>query len=184
MVVLKTSLGDITIELNAEKAPISVKNFLEYVDAGFYDGTIFHRVIPDFMIQGGGMTPDMKQKATRDSITNEADNGLKNLHGTIAMARTRDVNSATAQFFINLVDNGFLDHSSHDFGYAVFGKVVDGLEVVEKIGGVKTTRNWGQADIPAEAILINSAQRVENKPPKADVSQQATETQSDDKQSQ
>ena len=155
MVVLTTSLGDIVIELDGEKAPISVKNFLDYVDAQFYDGTIFHRVIPGFMVQGGGFTADMQQKNTRATIRNEADNGLMNVRGTIAMARTAAKDSATAQFFINLVDNGFLDHGSRDFGYAVFGKVVQGMEVVDRIAAVRT----GDGDVPTETVLIQTAHR-------------------------
>jgi peptidyl-prolyl cis-trans isomerase A (cyclophilin A) len=155
MVVLTTSLGEITIELNEEKAPISVKNFLDYVDAQFYDGTIFHRVIKGFMIQGGGFTPDMQQKATRPTIRNEADNGLKNVRGSLAMARTQIKDSATAQFFINLVDNSFLDHGSRDFGYAVFGQVVQGMEVVDKIAAVQT----GSGDLPKEQVLIQRVTR-------------------------
>ncbi|MBF0162707.1 MAG: peptidylprolyl isomerase [Magnetococcales bacterium] len=155
MVVLTTSLGDIVIELDEEKAPVSVKNFLDYVDAHFYDGTIFHRVIRGFMVQGGGMTAEMQQKSTRAPIRNEADNGLKNVRGSIAMARTAVKDSATAQFFINLVDNGFLDHGSRDFGYAVFGKVVQGMDVVDRIAAVKT----GGGDVPLETVLIQKAHR-------------------------
>ncbi len=155
MVVLTTSLGDITIELDAEKAPISVKNFLDYVDAHFYDGTIFHRVIKGFMVQGGGFTPDMQQKPTQPAIRNEADNGLKNGRGTLAMARTSAKDSATAQFFINVVDNTFLDHGSRDFGYAVFGKVVQGMEVLDRIATVKTK----SGDVPVEPVVIQSARR-------------------------
>lgn len=156
MVVLKTSLGEITIALDAEKAPVSVKNFLDYVDAQFYDGTIFHRVIKGFMIQGGGFSTDMQQKSTNPPIKNEADNGLKNLRGTIAMARTNNKDSATAQFFINSVDNAFLDHGSRDFGYAVFGQVVQGMDVVERIEQVRT----GWQDVPAEQVVIHSIRRV------------------------
>ncbi|MEO5339488.1 MAG: peptidylprolyl isomerase [Magnetococcus sp. MYC-9] len=163
MVVLTTSLGDITIELDGEKAPVSVDNFLGYVDAHFYDGTLFHRVINGFMVQGGGYTADMKQKPTRPAIRNEADNGLKNLRGTIAMARTAAKDSATAQFFINLVDNSFLDHGSRDFGYAVFGKVVQGMEVVDRIAAVKT----GAGDVPAEPVLILGVRRQGAAPPAA-----------------
>ncbi|HEV2110269.1 MAG TPA: peptidylprolyl isomerase [Gammaproteobacteria bacterium] len=159
MVILSTSAGDIHIELYADKAPLSVKNFLAYVDAGHYDGTIFHRVIPDFMVQGGGFTADMQQKKTNAPIKNEADNGLSNEPYTLAMARTSDVNSATSQFFINLADNVFLDHGKRDFGYAVFGKVVKGTEVVDKIAGVKTGRNAGHADVPVTPITINSARK-------------------------
>lgn len=160
MIILSTSLGDITLELDEAKAPVTVKNFLAYVDAGFYDGTIFHRVIPDFMIQGGGFTSDMRQKQTQAPIKNEADNGLSNEPYTIAMARTSDINSATSQFFINLADNVFLDHGKRDFGYAVFGKVSKGTEVVDKIGGVKTGRSGGHADVPVAAVTINSAKRA------------------------
>lgn len=159
MVVLETSQGNIVLELDAEKAPISVKNFLEYVDAGHFDGTIFHRVIPNFMIQGGGFTPDMKQKPTRGPIKNEADNGLKNEAGTIAMARTSVVDSATAQFFINLQSNDFLNHGGRDYGYAVFGRVVEGMDVVKKIGGVKTGSKGGMGDVPVEPVTITKAKR-------------------------
>lgn len=184
MVVLNTSLGDITVELDAEKAPITVKNFLDYVNAGFYDGTIFHRVIRGFMIQGGGMTPDMQQKATQDPIRNEADNGLKNLRGTLAMARTQAKDSATAQFFINLVDNAFLDHNDRDFGYAVFGKVVQGMDVLDKIGDVKTGRQSGQSDVPNVVVQINSAQREASSSPPDDNTKQAIESLPHDKNSQ
>jgi cyclophilin family peptidyl-prolyl cis-trans isomerase len=137
-VLLKTSAGEITIALDAEKAPKSVANFLAYVDAGFYDGTIFHRVIPDFMIQGGGLDPDMQKKPTREPVENEAANGLKNVRGSIAMARTNDPHSATAQFFINHKDNPNLDHPSFDgWGYAVFGRVSEGMDVVDTIAAVK-----------------------------------------------
>ena len=159
MIILSTSAGDITLELDAAKAPVTVKNFLAYVDAGFYDGTIFHRVIPDFMIQCGGFTADMQQKKTNAPIKNEADNGLTNDPYTIAMARTSDINSATSQFFINLADNAFLDHGKRDFGYAVFGKVVKGTEVVDKIAGVKTGRSGGHADVPLTAVTITSARK-------------------------
>jgi peptidyl-prolyl cis-trans isomerase A (cyclophilin A) len=160
MIVLSTSLGDIGVELFADKAPVTVKNFLAYVDAGFYDGTIFHRVIPDFMIQCGGFTPDMAQKKTDAPIKNEADNGLSNEPYTLAMARTSDVNSATSQFFINLADNVFLDNGKRDFGYAVFGKVVKGTEVVDKIGAVKTGRVSGHQDVPLQAVTINGARKT------------------------
>ncbi|MBF0181793.1 MAG: peptidyl-prolyl cis-trans isomerase [Magnetococcales bacterium] len=160
MVTLTTNLGEIVIELNEEKAPISVKNFLAYVDAGFFDGLIFHRVIPDFMIQGGGMTPDMKQKSGNPPIKNEADNGLLNKRGTLAMARTGVVDSATSQFFINLKDNAFLDHGKRDFGYAVFGQVSKGMEVVDKIAGVRTTTHHGQGDVPVEPVIILKAART------------------------
>lgn len=160
MVVLSTSLGDITIELFAGDAPISVENFLQYVDDGFFEGTIFHRVIPDFMIQGGGFFPDMSQKETRAAIKNEAENGLKNERGTLAMARTSDVDSATAQFFVNLSANAFLDHGGRDFGYAVFGRVTDGMDVVDHIAAVPRSKKNGHSDVPKDAILINSAKRA------------------------
>ena len=160
MIILSTSMGDMTIELDAAKAPISVKNFLGYVESGFYDGTIFHRVIPDFMVQCGGFTPDMAQKKTNPPIKNEANNGLSNEPYTLAMARTSDVDSATSQFFINLADNVFLDHGKRDFGYAVFGKVVKGTEVVDKIGAVKTGRSGGHGDVPVTPVIINSARKA------------------------
>ncbi len=159
VVVLETSKGVIEVELNAEKAPISVENFLQYVDAGFYDGTIFHRVIPDFMIQGGGMTPDMGQKKTRAPIHNEADNGLKNDRGTLAMARTSEIHSATGQFFINLKDNDFLNHGGRDYGYAVFGKVSAGMDVVDAIAAVPTTTHGMHGNVPSEPVTILKARR-------------------------
>lgn len=162
-VVLDTSKGEIVIELFADKAPETVQNFLAYVDAKFYDGTIFHRVIPNFMIQGGGFSADMNQKSTNDPIENEADNGLKNLRGTIAMARTGDPHSATGQFFINNVDNDFLNFKSktpQGWGYAVFGKVVEGIEVVDAISAVKTKTEGMYQDVPAEAVVINSVKRL------------------------
>ena len=158
-VVFSTNQGDITIELYADKAPITVKNFLAYVDEGFFTDTIFHRVIPNFMVQGGGFTKDMKQKPTKAPIKNEADNGLRNSRGTLAMARTSVVDSATGQFFINLVDNSFLDNGVRDFGYAVFGKVVSGMDVVDKMGAVKTTTVAGQQNVPVEPIIVISAKR-------------------------
>tara|TARA_Y100000590_G_scaffold18614_2_gene22147 strand:+ start:11158 stop:11718 length:561 start_codon:yes stop_codon:yes gene_type:complete len=150
--VMSTNAGDIGLQLNRAKAPVSVENFLTYVESGHYDGTIFHRVIKDFMIQGGGYSDDMRKKATLPPIKNEADNGLKNLRGTIAMARTRDVNSATSQFFINVKDNAFLDHGARDFGYAVFGKVVSGMDVVDAIANAPT----GARDKPEETVVIES----------------------------
>ena len=163
-VVLDTSKGKIVIELFADRAPVTVQNFLAYVDAKFYDDTIFHRVIPNFMIQGGGFTADMNQKTTNDPIENEADNGLQNQRGTLAMARTSDPHSATGQFFINSVDNDFLNFKSktpQGWGYAVFGKVVEGLEVVDAISAVKTKTEGMYQDVPAEAVVINSAKRLE-----------------------
>lgn len=163
-VVMETSYGSITIELDSAKAPGSVANFLAYVDAGFYDGTIFHRVIPDFMIQGGGFTADLKQKPTRPAIKNEAANGLRNLRGTIAMARTNVVDSATSQFFINHKDNPFLDHRApnpKDFGYAVFGRVSSGMDVVDRIAGVQTRgTNPMFQNLPVQTVVINSIRRV------------------------
>jgi peptidyl-prolyl cis-trans isomerase A (cyclophilin A) len=160
MIILSTNVGDITLELFADKAPVTIKNFLAYVDAGFYDGTIFHRVIPDFMIQCGGFTPDMVQKQTNAPIKNEADNGLSNEPYTLAMARTSDINSATSQFFINLADNVFLDHGKRDFGYAVFGKVSQGTDIVDKIGEVKTGSQGGHRDVPVTAVIINKVRRT------------------------
>jgi peptidyl-prolyl cis-trans isomerase A (cyclophilin A) len=157
-VILVTSLGDITLELDAERAPKSVANFLAYVKSGHYEGTVFHRVIEGFMIQGGGFTPDMKQKSTKPPIPIESQNGLKNLRGTVAMARTSDPNSATSQFFINVVDNPRLDYPSFDgHGYTVFGKVVAGLDVVDKIRAVPTTANGPHQNVPAQPVLIKSA---------------------------
>ncbi|MEO1036142.1 MAG: peptidylprolyl isomerase [Pseudomonadota bacterium] len=157
MITLTTNLGAMTIELFDDEAPISSENFRQYVTDGFYDGTIFHRVIPNFMIQGGGFTPDMAQPDTRDPIKNEADNGLKNLRGTLAMARTNEIHSATAQFFINLNDNGFLDHGGRDFGYAVFGRVTDGMDVVDTIAAVATGNRGMHQDVPLETVEIQSA---------------------------
>ncbi len=157
MVKIQTNLGVITLELDEEKAPETVANFLQYAREGFYDGTIFHRVINGFMIQGGGMESGLIQKATREPIRNEADNGLSNLNGTIAMARTMDPHSATAQFFINVADNGFLDHTAKDsqgWGYCVFGRVTDGMDVVNKIKQVETTSQGGHQDVPLEEIVI------------------------------
>ncbi|MFQ5828049.1 MAG: peptidylprolyl isomerase [Candidatus Methylomirabilia bacterium] len=159
MVVLSTTLGEIVIELYADKAPVTVENFLAYVDTGFYDGTIFHRVMPGFVIQGGGFTKQMERKPTRPPIKNEANNGLKNERGTLSMARTQDINSATSQFFINLKDNGFLDHSTRDFGYAVFAKVVQGTHVVDKIAGVPTGDQGVYRNVPVEPVVIQSARR-------------------------
>lgn len=163
-VLIKTSLGSITVRLNTEKAPISTDNFLKYVKKKHYDGTIFHRVIPTFMIQGGGHQPDMKEKETLAPIKNEAKNGLSNLRGTIAMARTNEVNSATAQFFINVVDNQRLDHiDDNRYGYAVFGTVIDGLDVVDKIKDVKTTSVGEHSDVPEKTILIKSVRLISSK---------------------
>ncbi|BCD98510.1 peptidylprolyl isomerase [Marinagarivorans cellulosilyticus] len=157
MITLHTNYGDIELELDFDKAPKSAANFKQYAEDGFYNGTIFHRVINNFMIQGGGFDENMSQKKTRDTIENEADNGLKNDTGTIAMARTADPHSATAQFFINVADNDFLNHSSktsQGWGYAVFGKVTNGMDVVEKLKTVKTGSAGPHQDVPAEAVVI------------------------------
>jgi cyclophilin family peptidyl-prolyl cis-trans isomerase len=162
VVRLTTSLGDIRIQLDPDKAPVSVENFLRYVSDGFYDGTVFHRVIPGFMVQGGGFTPDMQQKPTRTPIKNEAGNGLTNERGTVAMARTNVVDSATAQFFINVVDNDFLNHTSPDprgFGYAVFGRVIEGMDVVDEIVKAPTTTRGVNQNVPVEPIVIQRAVR-------------------------
>jgi peptidyl-prolyl cis-trans isomerase A (cyclophilin A) len=159
-VVLTTSFGDVEIELNQDKAPVSSQNFLKYVDNSFYNNTIFHRVIPGFMVQGGGFTAQMQQKTTNDPIKNEADNGLHNVRGTVAMARTSDVNSATSQFFINVVDNAMLDHGARDYGYAVFGKVVKGMDVVDQIVNVQTNTKGGMQNVPVDPIFIKTAKRV------------------------
>jgi len=164
MIRLTTTMGNIDIELDFDKAPKSAANFEQYVKEGHYDGTIFHRVMDNFMIQGGGMLPDMSQKETRGCIENEADNGLKNVKGALAMARTNDPHSASSQFFINVADNAFLDHSSptpQGWGYAVFGKVVDGMDVVEKIKAVTTTSRAGHQDVPADDILIEKAEIID-----------------------
>lgn len=162
VVKLETSKGDILIELNSKAAPITVKNFLTYVDEGFYNKTIFHRVIPGFMIQGGGFTADMERKKTHDPIANEAKNGLSNARGTIAMARTNDPDSATAQFFINHADNTPLDYGGvSGAGYAVFGKTIEGIDVVDAIAAVRTTARNGMDDVPAEPVVINSVSIVE-----------------------
>ena len=163
-VLLQTSQGDITIELNQEKAPLCSENFLSYVKDGAYDGTIFHRVIDGFMIQGGGFNEDMSQRSSNAPIKNEADNGLKNEVGTLAMARTNEPHSASNQFFINVGDNDFLNHSSptaQGWGYAVFGKVTDGMDIVNKIKGCKTAIKNGHEDVPVEAITIESASKID-----------------------
>lgn len=163
-VKLDTTMGDIVIELDEKAAPVTVENFLRYTEEGFFDGTIFHRVIKGFVIQGGGLTPDMKQKKPHEPIVNEADNGLKNSRGTIAMARTQNPDSATCQFFINHKDNPDLNYKGPDSpGYAVFGKVVEGMDVVDKIASVKTTRKGRHRDVPAETVLIKSAKVVSGK---------------------
>ncbi len=163
VVVMETSMGKVEIELYPDKAPITVKNFLSYVDKKFYDGTIFHRVISSFMIQCGGFDKDMKKKETDKPIKNEAENGLKNLRGTLAMARTNEVDSATSQFFINTKDNKFLDNGERDFGYCVFAKVTAGMDVVDKIKDVKTTVKEGMKDVPEETVEIKSIRVKEEK---------------------
>jgi cyclophilin family peptidyl-prolyl cis-trans isomerase len=160
IIKLETSKGTVKIELDAEKAPNSTANFVQYVNDGFYDGLIFHRVIPNFMVQGGGMNPDMTEKGNKTPIQNEANNGLKNDRGTIAMARTNDPHSATSQFFINLKDNDFLNHTSESpagWGYAVFGKVIEGLDVIDEIAKVKTGNHGGHGDVPLEPVAITKA---------------------------
>jgi len=157
VITLETSHGNIVIELFEEAAPISCENFRQYVTDGFFNDTIFHRVIPNFMVQGGGFTADMSQKPTRDQIKNEADNGEKNVRGTLAMARTAVVDSASSQFFINLNDNDFLNHGGRDFGYAVFAKVTDGMDVVDAIAGVATGNQGGHQDVPVDPVTIISA---------------------------
>lgn len=159
-VLLNTTLGEIELELEAEKAPISVENFLGYVDSGFYDGTVFHRVIPGFMVQGGGFGEGLNQKPTKAPIKNEADNGLHNVRGTVAMARTQNVNSATSQFFINHRDNDFLDHGSRDFGYAVFAKVVRGMDVVDQIAQVPTGNRTTMQNVPLTPVKIITAKKL------------------------
>ena len=163
MIRFDTTLGSFTIDLFENDAPITTKNFLEYVDAGHFSDTVFHRVIPGFVIQGGGMTADMKQKTTRAPIRNESANGVKNRRGTLSMARTNDPHSATSQFFVNLVDNAFLDPGRGGAGYAVFGAVVEGMDVIDKIAQAKTGRKAGHDDVPLEPIVVKSAARVEPK---------------------
>ena len=158
-ILMTTTVGPMTLELDADNAPKTVENFLSYVSSGFYDGTIFHRVINNFMVQGGGFTAEMEQKATQAPIANEANNGLKNARGTIAMARTQDPHSATAQFFINVQDNDFLNHTGENmqgWGYAVFGKVTEGEDVLDKIRCVQTGSQAGHQDVPVEPIIIES----------------------------
>ncbi len=156
MITISTNCGDIVVELFDQSAPITCENFRQYIADGFFDGTIFHRIIPNFMIQGGGFDADMSQKDTRDPIRNEADNGQKNLRGTLAMARTQVVDSATAQFFINLRDNNFLNHGGRDFGYTVFGKVTAGMDIVDAIANVPTSNHAGHSDVPVEPVVIES----------------------------
>jgi cyclophilin family peptidyl-prolyl cis-trans isomerase len=163
MVRFETTHGDITIELFEREAPISTENFLKYVDDGFYDGAIFHRIVPGFVIQGGGLDTGFASKKTRPPIKNEATNGLNNERGTLSMARTNDINSATSQFFVNLKDNEFLDHKSGNYGYAVFGRVTEGMDVVDKIAAVETGRRKGFDDAPLAEVMIVSARRLDDK---------------------
>jgi peptidyl-prolyl cis-trans isomerase A (cyclophilin A) len=160
MIRFETSHGGFTIELFPKEAPVTVENFLQYVDDGFFDGTIFHRIVPGFVIQGGGLTADFGNKKTRAPISNEAKNGLKNTRGSLSMARTSDINSATSQFFVNLKDNAFLDHGPRDYGYAVFARVTEGLDVIDKIAAVTTGRRKGYTDAPLEDVVIVSARRL------------------------
>jgi len=163
MIRFETSHGPFTVELFQKEAPVTVENFLRYVDDGFFDGTIFHRIVPGFVIQGGGLTSDFSNKKTREPIANEAKNGLKNTRGSLSMARTSDISSATSQFFVNLTDNGFLDHSARDYGYAVFGRVTEGMDVIDKIAAVSTGRRKGYTDAPLEDVVILSARRIDKK---------------------
>jgi cyclophilin family peptidyl-prolyl cis-trans isomerase len=160
MIRFETTLGDFTVELLEKEAPLSVANFLRYIEDEFFDGTIFHRIVPGFVIQGGGFTEDMTQKRTQPPVKNEADNGLKNKRGTLSMARTSDINSATSQFFVNLKDNDFLDHSRGNFGYAVFARVTGGMDVVDKIAAVSTGRKRGFDDVPVDAVIMKSVRRM------------------------
>lgn len=161
MVRFETSHGDFTVELYEQDAPQTVANFLRYVDEGFFDGTIFHRIVPGFVIQGGGLTNDFRQKQTHPPVRNEADNGVRNERGTLSMARTEEIHSATSQFFVNLADNEFLDHRPGQYGYAVFGRVSEGMEVIDKIAAVHTGRRRGYSDAPMEDVLIRTARRTE-----------------------
>ncbi|WP_319381737.1 peptidylprolyl isomerase [Thiomicrorhabdus sp.] len=164
-VIISTTMGDITVQLDAEKAPIGTENFIHYVMEGFYNGTLFHRIIPNFMVQGGGMLPGMEDKPSGEPIENEADNGLKNVRGSLSYARTMDPHSATTQFFINLKDNSFLDHSGKNmqgWGYAVFGQVVEGMDIVDAMAQVETTSRRGHQDVPVEDILITKTTLIED----------------------
>jgi peptidyl-prolyl cis-trans isomerase A (cyclophilin A) len=160
MIRFETTLGEFTVELFEKEAPVTAANFLKYIDDGFFDGTIFHRIVPGFVIQGGGFTEDMSQKGTHPAIKNEADNGLKNERGTLSMARTNDINSATSQFFVNLKDNDFLDHKRGNFGYAVFGRVTQGMDVIDKIAAAETGRRKGHDDVPLEAVIMTGVRRL------------------------
>ena len=161
MIKFETSHGPFTVELFPKEAPATVENFLRYVDERFFDGTVFHRIVPGFVLQGGGLTADFRSKQTRAPIKNEAKNGLKNARGTLSMARTSEIDSATSQFFVNLSDNDFLDHGPRDYGYAVFGRVTDGMDVIDKIARVSTGKRSGYQDAPLEDVVIVSARRVE-----------------------
>jgi cyclophilin family peptidyl-prolyl cis-trans isomerase len=160
MIRFETTLGNFTIELFEKEAPVTVANFLKYIDDGFFDGTVFHRIVPGFVIQGGGFTEDMTQKKTQAPIRNEADNGLRNERGSLSMARTNDIHSATSQFFVNLKDNDFLDHQRGNFGYAVFARVTEGMDVIDKIAAVKTARRGHHDDVPVQAVVMTSVRRL------------------------
>ncbi len=164
MVRFETSHGDFTVELYEEDAPQTVANFLRYVDEGFFDGTIFHRIVPGFVIQGGGLTADFQQKPTHAPVRNEAGNGVRNERGTLSMARTEEIHSATSQFFVNLADNAFLDQRPGHYGYAVFGRVTEGMEAIDRIAAVSTGRRKGYTDAPLEEVLIRSARRLQPAP--------------------
>jgi peptidyl-prolyl cis-trans isomerase A (cyclophilin A) len=160
MLRFETTQGAFTVELFPKEAPDTVANFLKYVDDGFFDGTIFHRIVPGFVIQGGGLEPGMEEKTTRPPVRNEATNGLENLRGTLSMARTNDIHSATSQFFVNLADNDFLDHRPGSYGYAVFGRVTEGMDVIDRIAAVRTGRRRGHDDVPVEDVVIQSVRRL------------------------
>ena len=161
MLRFETSLGDFSVELFEKEAPRTVANFLKYVEDGFYEGTVFHRVVPGFVIQGGGMEAGLAQKTTRPPIQNEATNGLENLRGTLSMARTSDIHSATSQFFVNLADNDFLDHRAGNYGYAVFGRVTEGMDVIDRIAAVTTGRRRGFDDCPLEDVVIRTVRKID-----------------------
>lgn len=161
MLRFETTQGAFTVELFQKEAPETVANFLKYVDDGFFDGTIFHRIVPGFVIQGGGLEPGLAEKTTRPPVRNEASNGLENLRGTLSMARTNDIHSATSQFFVNLADNDFLDHRPGSYGYAVFGRVTEGMEVIDRIAAVRTGRRRGFDDVPVDDVVIQSVRRVD-----------------------
>jgi cyclophilin family peptidyl-prolyl cis-trans isomerase len=162
MIRFETTHGGFTVELYEEDAPQTVANFLRYVDEGFFDGTIFHRIVPGFVIQGGGLTSDFSQKKTNPPVRNEAGNGVRNQRGTLSMARTDEIHSATSQFFVNLADNDFLDQRPGQYGYAVFGQVTEGMDVIDKIAALPTGRRRGYSDAPTQDVLINSARRLES----------------------